>query len=460
MMRKPSFFRIVFVLVAVLGLLLQSCGGGGGGGGIIPGGGPGNGITATDKIFYWYYPSVYGSAYDLYMLYGDGSGKRQISFTSNGQYKEFYGVTSDGFVIYLYQTDPLNIGCADLYSVPLNNPSQAATKLLASAPAATPFPLALTSDGRVIYKDTTGLYKVNPATGASTLIDAAAVSGLTYAEVWNNTVAYAVATTGAMYRVDASTSDAPVIIDTGSPWDLTIKRGYLFYDKTNMGAGQDLYVINLNVFPSPAPVRLTSGANNEYFVDLSSSADDRVVFSSYPGDGTMDLYSVPLAGGAPTALMATVSEDDNYMGMTSDNRVIVETGLMGDWYNTVTSIKADGTQMKTIGSGSTGATRGGHVEAVIPGGWVLYWRGGDITGVTSVSASNENARSLLTDWFTGQNAENGITSNERVVLQDFHSVTGGIKCQLYGVKPDGSGTDWLNTGNTKDSMDVVAKVVP
>src|SRR5574341_1193118 len=117
MMRKPSFFRIVFVLVAVLGLLLQSCGGGGGGGGIIPGGGPGNGITATDKIFYWYYPSVYGSAYDLYMLYGDGSGKRQISFTSNGQYKEFYGVTSDGFVIYLYQTDPLNIGCADLYSV-------------------------------------------------------------------------------------------------------------------------------------------------------------------------------------------------------------------------------------------------------------------------------------------------------------------------------------------------------
>lgn len=485
-----KYFSKKLLIVSVLFSLLVSCGGGGGGG--PAGGGDGTGApgVATDKIFYLHFPSWSDSTNDMYMMYGDGSGAQRLTFTNGTAYKNFAGLSSDGYAVYYY--NPPSTIYYRLFSVPLDNASESTNKQLESGSGGYSRPYAFTSDGRVIYGinefysdpallysvkadaseapktlsssparyygltdtelviygDSTGLYSVNPADPAQKIQISSEINWLIgKAAVTGNTVVYA--TSSGLYSADTGTTAAPDKLDS---WlgltNIKVINGYVFFNCWLSGPGDDLYKVNLD---GTDKVTLTSGADNDFFEAMSP--DNKVIYRS-----SGNLYSVSLAGvvSGSTTTLAASADNDAFKGVTSDNRVIVESGPLTNYYNTISSVRTDGTGLITLAAGTTGTDVGGTVKSVTPDGWVIYSKGNSsVSALSSVKADN-SASGYFYDTYGGKYLSTSLTSNNKFVVQTYDQKVSAYK--LYVTSPDGSDARWLHTG-TAYTMEAAPSVV-
>ena len=472
-MTMKSLWTKVMVLFFTLSLL-AACGGGGDSGGGGDGGGGG-----TDKLFYTVYDDIAGDS-ELYMIYGDNTGQRQLTFTGDTLSKEFQGLSPDGYVIYLYNKE--------LLSVPLASPSAPTNVVIASDPTLQPIFRTITADSRVIYEelssgklnsvktdgtglltlggtssldkanyvgvtstnlvvyyDPAALYSINPAdTSTRRELDTALAGKVVGRFVLSSDrVVYSYSTDGVtydLYKVDAlAVTPTPELIDSGEiETRISVSDNYVFYSKVNSGVSYDLYAAQVN--PVGTPVQLTSGAEDEYFEGFSPDPDNRVIYRKDVG-GQDDLHSVTIDGTDPQLLSADASLDDVLKGITPDNRAVIQAFDTFTIDNTIISIKTDGTSPITLALANT---NGGNVRLVTPDGWVIYESPYvATTTVASVKADGSSTGSFV-DLDYG--AHLGVTSNNRIVALEYTA----LEYQLYTVLP--SGSDKINLTNTDIGM--------
>ena len=108
----------------------------------------------ADKIFYVINgnSTTGNSLRELYMVYANGTGNTQLTFSDNGDVKDYYGFSSNGYAIYQSGNN--------LFSVPIANPGTATTHKITNDPIFTMTPYAISIDNRVIYSDGWVLYSV------------------------------------------------------------------------------------------------------------------------------------------------------------------------------------------------------------------------------------------------------------------------------------------------------------
>lgn len=419
---------------------------------------------SNDKIFYEFTGtnSTGSTLRELYVIKADNTENKKLTFTDDGYVKTLVGPSLDGFAVYKYGKD------FSLYSVPLANPGPATTKKIASDPAIEITPLAITSDSRVLYYigwdlysvkadgseapkalnpafashfigvtsnnmvvywDDNGLYAVDPAKLRPSITLAAARPSPDV-QILGTSVVYS---NSGIYKVDTTaTTPNPVLLINADPiYQLSAANGgYVFYTKQTQNGSHKLWKINMD---GTGSVQLTTSTDgDDDFIALTS--DNRVIYKKRNATNN-DVYGVAITGGAETVLAADPLKDDDYVGLADGNRIIIQSAV-DPTYRTIVSIKSDGTGLITLASGTSGDNVGGYAWLVTSDGYVIYEKGTNSITMTSVKADN-TARGT----FTNVQGKMGTTSANRVVatMQD------GNGFRLFTVKSDGTGPQALNT---------------
>jgi hypothetical protein len=428
----------------------------------------------ADKVFYVFHgeTTTNSTLRELYMVYANGKGNRQLTFSDNGDVKKFFGLSPDGYAVYQSNNS--------LYSVLLSNPSQATTYLLTVNPIYIITPHAISDDGWVVYEEGADLYTVradgtqapiniNPGSYAEFIgltsnnfvifsdddgfyaIDPAASTlpihlssiriGSGYAVVTGTKVVYANQGSTEIYVLDTVTvKPIQLQLDTGSIVHLHVSGDYAFYSKRDANSWDNLWRAKLD---GTDTMQLTkSPGSDDRFVALDSSGN---VIYQKRSNSQDDLYSISLSGGIEIPLAANIDVDDTFRGLTPGNHVIIETADNKP-FRTITSIKSDGTGAITLAAGSAH-----RVEIVTPDGWVVYERFDERNTMTSVKYDNSENGS-----FTHVQGKMGITSDKRIIANARNS-TGDLN--MYSILPSGKKSLSISTDNQL-GWDELVVVIP
>jgi len=430
---------------------------------------PNTSITglSRDKIFYSSIGMTAsgGTLRELYVINADNTEHKQLTFNNNGSPAAFVRLTRDGFVVYG--------GGSHLYSVPLANPSISTTKIIASDLIYGINPISVTTDNRVIYYvgwdlysvkadgsegpktlnpglhsyyvgltnnnlvvygDNNGLHAVEPRMSQPAITLSSNASD-TDAKIIGNTVVFYSADNPGYYKVDASIpSPQRILLVANAPHYLlnAVNKNHVIYTT----ATGKIWKVNMD---GSGSVQLTSTLNDDdTFITLSS--DNRVIYQKRSG-ADINIYSVAATGGVETLIAANASTND-YVGVTNDNRVIVQYAV-DPLYRTIISVKSDGTGLITLAAGNSGVTAGGYVWLVTPDGWVVYGKGTGSTTMTSVKADNSDRGT-----FENFQGKMGVTSTNRIVA----TMLDGNKLRIFSVIGNGSEKLRLDTENVESIL--------
>lgn len=425
---------------------------------------------SRDKIFYSIIGTTSsggGTLRELYVINADNTGKKQLTFTDDGWLKEFVGLSSDGFAVYKNRKD------YSLYSVPLSNPSLATTKKIASDPTMDITPLTITSDNRVIYYvgwdlfsvkvdgseapkalnptsnssayvgltsnnlviygDNNGLHAIDPGMIRQPITLSASASS-TDAQLHGTTVVFYSADTPGFYKFDTSVP-APqrvLLLAVDQYYSLAkVQAGYVIYTKFTLDGYRKLWKINLDGTGSTQLT--TSSSNDDDFIALTST--NKLIYKKQDAFRSV-IYSVDITGGVETPVTGDPLRSVMYSGLTNDNRVILTQYGVDPLYASILSVKGDGTGLITLADGTSGVTAGGRIQLVTPDGWVVYEKGSNSSTMTSVKADNS-----IRGTFENFQGTMGITSTNRIVAH----MLDGNKSRLYTVKGDGTEKLLLDT---------------